>query len=590
MRRLLKILKTMKKRKLIILVIIILIVLLLLYKSDTVMIDKPKQIAESIYVKTNLNFFPLWYKITGYLFRLEDDISFWRIKKNLFDGKLPVYDLSLSPTTLRYLDNVSKTSVSRGYISSDINKWKPAKLSINGKIHDVKIKLHGDDNDNWANALKSYKIKAKNDSYINNIRNFNLMLFEDRTLKGKITRVLAKELGLMDIRDDIVVLRINGVVQGPYYLQERLDYDFLDYTQCSSCEIIRITDNFIEDHPHVQGGYDGIFWSSVHRTPFDYTLANIDLEESDLDKEKILYKVYELFEAVENKDTKIIDFFDIEQLSSFEILRSILVGSSGNIVGDQLVLAYKATNSKFYPVPINEVIEKLKLEKGGLEYHLNKYGSYFVDLFYLLSKDDELRYMRNKKTYEFILKNNLSEEIDNLVDLYLPYALSYKTNSYNSRHLRHEIKELKKIVKHNLELIKNNLEYSRVYINLIEKENRLILEVMPDSIAELKFNELKIKLTEDYSGRLTFIYDNNNIVTKNSITINKTDLIDLMEFTESLYFSAGLDEELYPKKRIYKLEFVFQGKDEVFISDTDIRMRNDITNKEIGNYDAYIYR
>ena len=161
MKKILKSLKTLKKRKIVIVASMILICLLLLYKSDTVMIYKPKQIAESIHAKTNLDFFPLWReKITGPLFRLEDDISFWRIKKNLFDGKLPVYDLSLSPNTLRYLDNVSKTSVSRGYISSDINKWKPAKLNINGKIYDVKIKLHGDDNDNWANDLKSYKVKA----------------------------------------------------------------------------------------------------------------------------------------------------------------------------------------------------------------------------------------------------------------------------------------------------------------------------------------------------------------------------------------------------------------------------------------------
>jgi len=584
-----KLLKTLAKRKIVIILSVLLIVLLLLYKSDTVMIDKPKQAAEYIYGKTNLDFFPLWSKITGSLFGLEDEINFFRIKKNLFDGKLPIYDLSLSSNTLGYLDNVSKASVSRGYLSSDINKWKPAKLNVNGEMHDVKIKLHGDAMRQWADDLKSYKIKAKSYDYINNIRNFNLILFEDRMLRGKITRILAKELGLMDIRDDIVVLRINGVVQGVYYLQERLDYDFLEYNQCSSCEIIRNKDNFIEDHPYGQGESSGIFWSSAHRTPFDYTLANIDLDESDLDKEKILYDVYELFKLVENKDNRVIDFFDIEQLSSFEVLRRVLIGSTGGVVGDQLVLAYKATNSKFYPVPINEVIKKLKLEKGGLEHHLNKYGNYFVDLFYLLIKNDELRYMRNKKAYEFILRNNLSGEIDNLVDLYLPYSLSYKTNSYNSRHMRHEIKELKKIIQHNLELIKNNLEYSKVYINLIEKENKLILEVMPDSIAELKFNDLKIKLTEGYSGRLTFIYDNNNIVTKNSITIeNKTELIDLMEFTESLYFSAGLDDDLYPKKRTYKLEIVFDSSDKVFINETRIKMRNDITNKEIDQFDTYI--
>jgi len=585
-----KLLKTLAKRKIVIIASVLLIVLLLLYKSDTVMIDKPKQIAEYIYGKTNLDFFPLWSKITGSLFRLEDEINFFKIKKNLFDGELPIYDLSLNPNTLRYLDNVSKASVSRGYLSSDINKWKPAKLNINGEIHDVKIKLHGDAMRQWADDLKSYKIKAKSYDYINNIRNFNLILFEDRMLRGKITRILAKELGLMDIRDDIVVLRINGVVQGVYYLQERLDYNFLEYNQCSSCEIIRNKDNFIEDHPYGQGESSGIFWSSAHRTPFDYTLANIDLDESDFDKEKILYKAYRLFEVVENGDTRVIDFFDIEQLSSFEVLRMMMEGGAESVTGDNLILAYSATNSKFYPIPINEACTKLKLEKGGLEHHLNKYGDYFVDLFYLLSQNDELRYRRNKKIYQLTLNNNFSKEIDNIVNRYLPYTLSYKTNNYNTRFMRHEITDLKRIIQHNMALVKKNLEYSKVYINAIEKDNKITLEVIPDSIAELKFNELKIKLTKEYSGRLVLIYnEGQDIQSTNSILIeNKTDVIDLMSSVRDLYFSAGLDDELYPKKRTYKLEIVFDNSDKVSINETYIKMRNDITNKEIDQLDTYI--
>jgi len=294
--------KIIGKRKLVIIGIIILIIFFTLYKSDNVMIDKPKQIASYIQAKTNLDFFPLWSRVTNSLYRFEDEINIFRFKKNLLEGSLPIYNLELSSDVLRHLDNLSEISVNNNNLDSELNEWKPAKLSIDGKEYDVKVKLHGDNSPHWTYNLKSYKIKSKKEEYINNMRRFNLILFEDRFLNGRITRILANGLGLMDIRDNIVVLQINGVIQGIYYLQERLDYTFLENNQCSNCEIIKISDNFVEDHPFRKSR--GIFWLNVHVTPFDYELSNVDLVESELNKEKVLYTVYDLFDAVNKNDVQ----------------------------------------------------------------------------------------------------------------------------------------------------------------------------------------------------------------------------------------------------------------------------------------------
>ena len=584
--------KIARKRKIVIIGIIVLILLLALYKSGNSMIEKPKQLAAQlaayVYAKTGTD-------IANSMSRFIDEINIFRIKKNLLDGTLPIYNLELSSKVLGRLDNLSETSVSMGYLDSVINQWQPAKLNVDGKEYDVKIKLHGDSRLHWSGNLKSYKIKSDNTEFINNMRNFNLILFEDRLLQPKVTRIVANDLGLMDIRDDIVVLKINGVVQGLYYLQEKLDYTFLENNRCSNCEVVQISDNWIEDHP-----YDDTFSSvggiyvNEDTTPFDYEISNIDLPESELNKGKVLYSAYKLYESINNGDLQsLITYFDMDQLSSFMALRMVL-GAPQLIVGNDFIMAYSATNSKFYPIARNDILGELQLINGGLEHGLatTRFSKTkgFIPLFYLLAQDDQLTYLRNKKVYQYISNTNIIAEIDELIGRYLPYALSYKANQHNTFYMGGRLKDSKRIAEHNMDLIKTVFEYSKAYINAIEKGNKVVLEVIPDSIAEIKFNSLKMRLAQGYAGKLTLVYtDGKNASSANSIAIkDKTDLIELTEFVEDLYFSAGLDKELFPEKRAYRLEFVFEDAEKVSIENLDITMRNDITGKDITDGDIYV--
>ena len=70
---------------------VLLIVLIAIYKSDTIMIDIPESMAEKIASKTNIDLYPLWFKITNAVFRFEDEVNIFRLKKNLLGGDLPIY-------------------------------------------------------------------------------------------------------------------------------------------------------------------------------------------------------------------------------------------------------------------------------------------------------------------------------------------------------------------------------------------------------------------------------------------------------------------------------------------------------------------
>jgi hypothetical protein len=257
-------------------------------------------------------------------------------------------------------------------------------------------------------------------------------------------------------------------------------------------------------------------------------LSNIDLLVSELNKGKVLYSVHKLYESIDNDDVQsLITYFDVDQLSSFMALKMV-VGAPQLIVGNNFRMAYSATNSKFYPIARNDLLAKLQLINGGFEHGLASglRSGRFAHLFYLLAQDDQLRYSRNKKVYQYISNTNITEEIDELIGKYLPYTLSYKTNKRSTLYMNNVIKDSKKIIQHNMDLVKDTFEYSKAYINVVERSNRIILEIIPDSIAEIKFNSLKMRLAKGYSGKLTLVYTSGkNAYPANSIEIKTQTLI-----------------------------------------------------------------
>lgn len=517
-----------------------------------------------------------------------DEINIFRLKKNLLDGTLPIYSLKLSRKDLRAIDQVSQTSIIKGYLPSEINGWRKAELTVDGKKYEIKIKLHGDMPTHWAYNLKSYSIKITSPEAINGIQTFNLILFEDRHLTGMMTKVLAQDLGLFNIRDDIVTLKINGVVQGLYYLQEDLGIDFLENNRCSSCIIFKTTDNWAEDHPRADyTDLNGITDGQDHGTDFDNEISNINLKlEKNIFNKKALFIFNRLFEAVEKEDVQeVSSFFDPDQLSSFEALRW-LVGSDHFVKGDNLRIIYQASTSKFYPVPLNEDLELLKLENGGVEHYLNDQ----VPLFKVLAQNEEIRHLRYQKLYNYVITHDLLTEIDKLILKYQPYGLSYDTNIVSSFYIKSRLRKDRDTLAQNIETIKHNLEYSKSYLNVFQKDNTLKIEVIPDSIAEIKFDKLIVHLTAPYSGQVSFRYVLDNITVKEEgqILSSEQNSLDFTSFTKNFFFSAALDPELYPRKRIYTLEFVFEKGTVINVDKAEVNMSNDITQKQINPEDLYI--
>jgi len=112
-------------------------------------------------------------------------------------------------------------------------------------------------------------------------------------------------------------MRINGVKQGLYYLQEHINEDFLENNECSNCIIFSSDDNALIDH---YLNHNGIYVGEGHITPFDNEIGHIKPLKTSLDDKKILYTVNMLYDDIEARDyKKVLSYFDLDQLSSFEI-------------------------------------------------------------------------------------------------------------------------------------------------------------------------------------------------------------------------------------------------------------------------------
>ncbi|MBL7147230.1 MAG: CotH kinase family protein [Nanoarchaeota archaeon] len=533
----------------------------------------------------------------------ESAINIFRPKKDLWTGDLPIFQLELTENDIKYFNDLSEKSVEQGYRCKGGDTWRKVELKHEGKNYDAEINLYGDHSIHWRNEIKSYKVRILNNESINALRKFNLVLFEERWLDARIVKILSEEFGLFSIRDDLVVLKINGAPQGLYYLIESLDVDFLERNMYSNSEIIKMRDNKYRNHPGQKKESNnpdldsrrpyGLDHLSGHATAFGYEISNIDLEKSGLDLKKVINSVNDLFQAVKEEDTaRLIDFFDIDQITSFEAQR-MLAGYS-KITGDDRKLVYSATNSKFYPIAFEGGIQTLKVEKGGFEKVLNTYAQGpKLKIFALINRDDQIRQLKYKKIYAYISNNKDSflDKIDKVVEKYLPYANANKGLVIGTKVTEDRLKSYKPILKYNMELIKDALEYATCYINVVEKGNKVTLEIIPDSISQLKFDSFKINLLPEkiYSGNMILEYkdeDNNSIIKSINFEDEKNS-IDLTDVVKDFYFSTGLDGDLGTKKRAYTIEIIFQNIDKILIENIEVRMENDITGQLLENEEIY---
>jgi len=150
--------------------------------------------------------------------------------KNYTSGRLQGFDDIQMDIKFKHLLRVQylrEQALKDGFITPEMkNEEFPAKMTLNGKTHNVKIALTGlvaishlKDPVKW-----SFQVKVKGDDTFDGMKRFGMLRPSTRGyMTDWLGFELMKERGLMGLRVDYVHLTVNGKPIGIYYLEERFD-------------------------------------------------------------------------------------------------------------------------------------------------------------------------------------------------------------------------------------------------------------------------------------------------------------------------------------------------------------------------------
>lgn len=567
-------------------IIVVMLISIYIYNNNTILLY-----SEKVFSKLDMTNYYMEYFIKP-ISKITDqfDLRKTRIGQKRID--LEIFDLKLSANDIKHFNELSESSVSKGYLDDENNTWRGAELIIDEVKYKVKVKLTGDLENHWKNSNKSYSLKFIDD-YYNNIKRLDLKVAADKRAENgiyEIEKLLANELNIQLYREKkIGILNINGVRRGMYQIEEHIDDKFLEKKGVSTNFIIKQSDNWLEDLRTYRKitGYEvdslGTTWGLSHNTPFVGEISNLDMGD-DLEFSRLA--IYEYMKIYENSDD-FLEMIDLDQFASY-YAGLMIFGNSHSFAGDNFKMVYDGTSRKF--IPIFDCDGGTGELRGGVEKQIGYYDFKKYRMAEMLVLNDEFRMLRNEKLYQIVSDEKINQKIHNIIDknrhLFLYDPLS------RAREVKYESWKANNLFENNINLLKNTIEYATLYTNVVQKSDRILVEIIPDTFSGIQFLEGQIKMggyiLNDYEMRL--LDENGEILSGKIVSVDTpTKIIDLMEIVRDFDFIAGLDNNLELVKRKYCVEIIPKSETGFEVIDSFwVKATNSITNKEIKENDTYI--
>jgi hypothetical protein len=566
--------KTLKKA----LFIAIFISSFFVYRSDFLMF----KVIDGIDYKTG-NIFHLG-DIRNSLMNFVDDLnplkgSVW--KEN---NKLPIINFDLSREQIGEIaltiDAAKKSAPYDLYMPNELNQYLKTDITINGKRYKGKVKLHGTNNPHFINPKKSYSLKisdSKNESLPYNMSKFAVIIPTQSNLVGLYTYKIAELVGMIAPQNFLVRVYINGIDQGIYHLEEKLDKALLERNDLSGYDVVRSDDSWAHQYSNNHGTMFSFEYSGLQQKPHS---------GKDLDQTVLIKKV------INSSDAQFIkQHISIDKFILYDALRYIFGDSAHMTSHDNIKLLYNTSNGRIEPYfRIENHIEKIISNDltYSPEQHVN-FGKYTVNnLLFQLTKDDDYREKRNIKIYELLEKRETILKIyDDILNTELGYLSNDTSNELPSRFFKYEMVKARKNLVHNLEFLKKYLDYSRVFVEFVRKDKSIHeISIIPDSNSPLAASNFIIGVDKSYVGQTIALEDMQTGIKsfidiifddKNNAVINLKDVLNKMSY------SLSLDDDLEPSKNYYKFSLFFEGE----IISSDIEFYNKLNKKKIISRDIY---
>ena len=396
-----------------------------------------------------------------------------KIYENLYSKIISkTYDIEEIVIDINYknfekIKKVRQKALKNKYLLSKDSKWSSAKLSYNDQQNKIKIRLKGMLGDHWMHPYKwSFYIKIDDDnSSIFNLRRFTLqppktLDFLDEWL---FMKALERE-NLISHRTKFVELIVNGNKYGLYTLQERSIKQLIENNKRREGPVINFSnqERLIEHINQKKLGANKIsnyFWrSQINPIQFKKSYKGTV-------QEKYLDKAISLLESFRNKESKVDEVFDVDQMAKVMALRAIF-GSTEFDVDDM----------KFYYNPVTNLLEPISKEvHSNAARFISGYNPWVF-------RSDNLSITWQKPFLDLLYEDKI------FYKKYLNELNNYSSNQFISKLVeenKSEFEEIKKILKlnfpttqlYNYDDFKNISNYIQNTLNPIQKPYFNLLKI-----------------------------------------------------------------------------------------------------------------
>ncbi len=479
------------------------------------------------------------------------------------------------------------------------NRWRRAELRFEGKQYNVKIKSHARcPNDHIKGKFISLTVKLLNGAQIRKTTRFNLIVRERLTFWGVVYKDFAKLFGLLAQDIDLVRVKINNWDEKLFYFEKRLNDSYMESIGKSSLRRFVYDDGFLStDKSMVYNNTDRSeqFSEASFKRKFRKVLAQSEYSEIS---QKGFFDRYLNFNRVigENKVDEIVNYVDFGYIT--DLLAAVSIGGllHHGFTGNNLYVFLDSADGKFYPILQRDILQRaIEPIPGKTFEETNNDANVRSPLFHVLAQNDVIRQEKFRKIHDFISRHgdemirrqeNMWKEHESLhylgmlklfVDKFAPegWIGGYKNHTGT-----------------NISILKEYIARSQVAVRVHLIDGRIAINVEPDSMSAIRFNELKIKTSSKFSPehlrvRIFSRLDDRPmglISAQKHILQSDPGYVDLLPSVKNYGFSTALGRKSEAVKRGYvvALEFDERLPADFSIEDVNIGFINSITGDAVS--------
>ena len=492
-----------------------------IYNSNSILFDSIDSMNKSIHQSLHISF------VRNKFIKIMDSFNPFIGELALSSIDIPEINIKLNKSSSDMLKKSIEDSFEdlnfKGwpYMSPQNNPYVDMEFTIDNQVYGGKLRLHGTDSIHYRNKKKSFAIKLSKKKLFQNMRRFSLLVINEASISSIFSYKVSKLITGFKVNSYLVKVKINGISQGVYVLEEKLSQELLEKNKYSGVDIVRPNDEWDTQY------------QATHETPFNWNISNtiIDLISEKELGQLLTYKELYYSDNIELLKAKL----DLNNLAKTEALRFVF---NKQVVGDNQKLLYDTSTGKFFRFFRTEntlrVMSRDLVKKTS--YDTSLFGvdkKYPNRLFINLIKDNQFRQLRNQELWKIYLrKDELFGIYDETFENNKASILADSNHYSNGKVLVYDDKKKMQIFRDNIRKTKEYLEYFNIQTSIVSQNEQFVV----------KFNNLGNVPYEIKIGKIRYI------------------------------LNANVDERLYPSDSVLQVELKQSPESIIF--------RNTVTGKQ----------